>query len=73
MHVLPSERFCRVFSNRNELKALVDARRPPGVDKPGRSNAENMWFGAKSMYDRAGFKEVARHKPQPPIVRLHPA
>lgn len=43
------------------------------VDKPGRTNAENMWFGAKSMYDRAGFKEVARRKPQRPIVRLHPA
>ena len=28
------------------------------VDKPGRSNDEYMWFGAKSMYDKAGFKEV---------------
>jgi len=43
------------------------------VDKPGRTHAENMWFGAKSMYDRAGFKEVARRKPQRPIVRLHRA
>jgi hypothetical protein len=31
-----------------------------------------MWFGAKSMYDHAGFKEVARRKPQRPIVRLKP-
>jgi len=39
------------------------------VDKTGRQNDENMWFGAKSMYDRAGFKEVARRKPTRPVVR----
>ena len=42
------------------------------VDRPARSNDEYMWFGAKSMYDHAGFKEVARRKPQRPIVRLTP-
>src|SRR6185369_13709250 len=36
------------------------------VDKPARSNDEYMWFGAKSMYDQAGFKEVARRKPHRP-------
>jgi ribosomal protein S18 acetylase RimI-like enzyme len=40
------------------------------VDKPVRSNDNDMWFGAKSMYDRAGFKEVARRKPTRPVVRL---
>lgn len=40
------------------------------VDKRGRSGDDQMWFGAKSMYDSAGFKEVARRKPQRPIVRL---
>ena len=40
------------------------------VDRAGRSSAESMWFGAKSMYDAAGFEEVARRKPQRPIVRL---
>ncbi len=40
------------------------------VDKPGRSNDEFMWFGAKSMYDDAGFEEVSHRKPQRPIVRL---
>lgn len=40
------------------------------VDKPTRSNDEYMWFGAKSMYDKAGFKEVARRKPHRPIVRI---
>lgn len=40
------------------------------VDKPERSSDDAMWFGAKSMYDRAGFHEVARRKPARPIVRL---
>jgi len=40
------------------------------VDKPDRAADDSMWFGAKSMYDRAGFKEVARRKPQRPVVRL---
>lgn len=39
------------------------------VDKPTRSSNSFMWFGAKSMYDKAGFDEVARHTPQRPIVR----
>jgi ribosomal protein S18 acetylase RimI-like enzyme len=43
------------------------------VDKPTRSNDDSMWFGAKSMYDKAGFKEVARRKPHRPIVRIKPA
>lgn len=42
------------------------------VDKPGRSNDDFMWFGAKSMYDKAGFSEVARRKPQRPVVRMKP-
>jgi ribosomal protein S18 acetylase RimI-like enzyme len=40
------------------------------VDKPVRSNDTFMWFGAKSMYDQAGFTEVARRKPQRPVVRI---
>lgn len=43
------------------------------VDKPGPSSDDSMWFGAKSMYDSAGFEEVARRKPFRPIVRLKPA
>lgn len=43
------------------------------VDKPSRSNDDYMWFGAKSMYDKAGFSEVARRKPHRPVVRLRPA
>ena len=40
------------------------------VDKSDRSKDDAMWFGAKSMYDGAGFKEVARRKPARPVVRL---
>jgi len=40
------------------------------VDKAGRSSDDAMWFGAKSMFDRAGFEEVARRKPGRPVVRL---
>ncbi len=40
------------------------------VDRPARSKDDAMWFGAKSMYDKAGFEEVARRKPERPIVRL---
>ncbi len=43
------------------------------VDKPGRSNDDSMWFGAKSMYDAAGFEEVARRKPTRPVVRIRTA
>jgi GNAT superfamily N-acetyltransferase len=39
------------------------------VDKPGRSSDDSMWFGAKRMYDAAGFDEVARRKPARPVVR----
>jgi hypothetical protein len=37
---------------------------------PGRSRDDAMWFGAKSMYDEAGFEEVVRRKPRRPVVRL---
>jgi GNAT superfamily N-acetyltransferase len=40
------------------------------VDKPGRSHDQWLWHGAKSMFDAAGFAEVARRKPQRPVVRL---
>jgi GNAT superfamily N-acetyltransferase len=39
------------------------------VDKPARDRDDSMWFGAKRMYDRAGFVEVARRKPTRPVMR----
>ena len=40
------------------------------IDKQGRSNDDWLWHGAKSMFDKAGFEEVARRKPHRPVVRL---
>jgi GNAT superfamily N-acetyltransferase len=40
------------------------------VDKKGRLSDEALWFGTKSMFDKAGFKEAARRKPSRPVVRL---
>jgi ribosomal protein S18 acetylase RimI-like enzyme len=40
------------------------------VDKAERGADEWLWHGAKSMYDKAGFVEVARRKPERPLVRL---
>lgn len=39
------------------------------VDKTERSKDDAMWFGPKSMYDAAGFVEVARRRPHRPVVR----
>jgi GNAT superfamily N-acetyltransferase len=59
------------------LRAAVDYARSSGarlveaypVDDEGRSHPDSMFFGAKSMYDRAGFREVARRKATRPVVR----
>ena len=39
------------------------------IDKKARSHPDFMWFGAKSLYDHAGFREVARRKETRPVVR----
>jgi GNAT superfamily N-acetyltransferase len=60
------------------LRGAIDYAREHGatlieaypVDKPQRSKDDAMWFGAKSMYDAAGFEEVARRKATRPVVRL---
>ncbi len=40
------------------------------IDKPGRSPGQWLWHGTMSMFERAGFSEVARRKPHRPIMRL---
>jgi ribosomal protein S18 acetylase RimI-like enzyme len=74
--VVPSE-----FRGQGIARALLDgaiayARRKGAgmieaypVDRPSRSSDDSMWFGSKSMCDAAGFEEVARRKPQSPIMR----
>jgi GNAT superfamily N-acetyltransferase len=59
------------------LRAAVDYARSRGarlleaypVDRAGSVDPDSMFFGAKSMYDRAGFQEVARRRPTRPVVR----
>lgn len=59
------------------LKGAVTWARKQGVtlleaypcDKRGKAADDSMWFGAKSMFDRAGFVEVARRKPTRPVMR----
>jgi GNAT superfamily N-acetyltransferase len=59
------------------LQAGVDYARASGarlleaypVDTDQRTDPDSMFFGAKSMYDRAGFREVARRRPRRPVVR----
>jgi GNAT superfamily N-acetyltransferase len=43
------------------------------VDKAECSADDALWFGTKSMFDAAGFEEVARRRPRRPVVRLRPA
>lgn len=40
------------------------------VDKSHPSASDAPWFGSKTLFDEAGFEEVARRKPARPIVRL---
>jgi predicted GNAT family acetyltransferase len=40
------------------------------VDKAQRSHDTFLWFGAMTMFAAAGFEEVARRKPQRPVMRL---
>jgi GNAT superfamily N-acetyltransferase len=59
------------------LRAAVDYARSRGarmleaypVDSDERMHPDDMFFGAKSMYDRAGFREVARRRSTRPVVR----
>lgn len=59
------------------LKAAIAYARSHGatlleaypVDKRERSNPMSLWFGAKALYDQAGFEEVARRKKTRPVVR----
>jgi len=52
---------------RNRGVHLVEAY---PVDTTEPSAGESAWFGIKTMYDKAGFHEVARRKPARPVVRL---
>jgi len=40
------------------------------LDKQERSQPQFLWHGAKSMFEKAGFIEIARRKPERPVMRL---
>jgi ribosomal protein S18 acetylase RimI-like enzyme len=76
-YVVPSEHRRQGVGHALLQRAVAYARKRGAVlieaypiDRAGRSRDTEMWFGSKSMYDRAGFKEVARRKPGQPIMRL---
>jgi GNAT superfamily N-acetyltransferase len=60
------------------LGAAVDFARHCGaglleaypVDKPDRSHDDFMFFGSRSLYQQAGFTEVARRSPTRVVMRL---
>ncbi len=39
------------------------------VDTTVRRNPDDLWFGTASMFDACGFTEVARRKPNRPVMR----
>ncbi len=59
------------------LEAGLDYARSKGaerveaypIDKAVRVPNEVAFVGTKSMFDRAGFREVARHRPIRPLMR----
>ncbi len=60
------------------LLAAIDYARAHGVavlesypvDYPGQLNANELFFGSRTLYERAGFTEVARRSPIRPVMRL---
>jgi GNAT superfamily N-acetyltransferase len=60
------------------LAAAIDFAKAQGatlleaypVDRDAPEAPDASWFGSCSMFVKAGFTEVARHKPTRPIVRL---
>ena len=59
------------------LRAAMDFARDHGVrmleaypvDKPGRSHDDFMFFGSRSLYERAGFREVVRRSATRVVMR----
>jgi GNAT superfamily N-acetyltransferase len=62
---------------RRLLAAAVEYARDEGVrtleaypvDKPGRSDDGSMWWGSRSLYEKVGFREVARRSPTRLVMR----
>jgi GNAT superfamily N-acetyltransferase len=74
-YVDKAHRGCGV--QRRLLAAAIDYARDNGVrmleaypvDKPNRSHDDFMFFGSRSLYERAGFTEVVRRSPTRVVMR----
>ena len=59
------------------LRGAIDHARAHGavaleaypIDKPGRGHDTFLWNGVRSMFEREGFVEVARRRPERPVMR----
>lgn len=40
------------------------------VDKPTRSSNSSLWFGSRSVYEKAGFVEVTRRSTTRVVMRM---
>jgi predicted GNAT family acetyltransferase len=75
--VVPSE-YREQGIARELLAGAVEYARKKGVclleaypvDKAEPSAADASWFGSSKMFAEAGFEEVARRRPDRPVVRL---
>lgn len=75
--VVPSEHRRRGVARALLAGAIEFARRQRvrlleayPLDTSVAPQGESLWFGTKSMYDEAGFEEMARRKPGRPVMRL---
>ncbi|MFQ6547621.1 N-acetyltransferase family protein [Aestuariibius sp. 2305UL40-4] len=74
--VVPSDRRGQGIAH-DLLSAAVTFARSHGaeavegypVDKAERSQPQWLWHGTRSMFERAGFAEIARRTPQRPVMR----
>jgi GNAT superfamily N-acetyltransferase len=75
--VVPSE-YRKQGVARALLAGAVEYARKKGVrlleaypiDKDAPSAADASWFGSSRMFSEAGFEEIARRRPDRPVVRL---
>jgi hypothetical protein len=75
--VVPSE-FRHQGAAKGLLEGAINYARKQGamileaypVDKAGPVSDQWLWHGTKSMYDKAGFVEIARRRPERPVMRL---
>ncbi len=77
LEALFARRGASIVQQHRLLAAAVNFARDRGVrlleaypvDKPERSHDDFMFFGSRSLYERAGFREVVRRSPTRVVMR----